>query len=262
MNINRLATRALNRLYFCLHGESPENIRQNLLNQTAALHTLQSAFIARSEYNDIIRVQHWQDLPNLPTDKDTSDLAALFQQHGSDKSSLHNYHLLYGWILKNRRSHSIRLLEIGLGTNNVNIPSNMGLAGRPGASLRAFRDWAPNAAVFGADIDRQILFEEPRIRTRFVDQTAPDTLRQLKTDFGTNFDLIIDDGYHRPVAGFPTVLECTDMLAQVGTIIVEDIDESDIPLWQLFAVALRGELKARLWKMRTQHACVIQKAKP
>lgn len=261
MKYNRLTTRLLNRLFFYLQGESPENIRQNLLNQTSALQTLQSAVLANPVLNSVARVQHWTHLPKSSiSHTDTSDLGALFQQHGSDKSSLHNYHLLYGWILKDRRVHPIKLLEIGLGTNNPNIPSNMGQSGRPGASLRAFRDWAPAASVFGADIDRDILFEESRIRTTFVDQTDPETLHALKTAFGCNFDLIIDDGYHRPVAGFPTVLTCKDMLSNSGTIIVEDIDDSDIPLWQLFAIAMKDELNTQLWKMKTQNACVIRKA--
>ena len=67
------------------------------------------------------------------------------------------------------------IFEIGLGTNYKNIVSNMGINGKPGASLRAFRDYCPNASVFGADIDKRILFEEERIKTFYVDQTDPVT---------------------------------------------------------------------------------------
>ena len=71
---------------------------------------------------------------------DTEELRALFQKYGSDKSTGHNYHLLYSWLLAPKRGEDLSMLEIGLGTNNIDVPSNMGLEGRPGASLRAFRD--------------------------------------------------------------------------------------------------------------------------
>ena len=93
------------------------------------------------------------------------ELAELFNRHGSDKSSRHNYHLLYAPLLAPRRRNRLHLLEIGIGTNNPDVVSTMGASGKPGASLRAFRDFCPQAQVFGADIDRRILFEEDRIRT-------------------------------------------------------------------------------------------------
>ena len=62
-------------------------------------------------------------------------LKLLFNKFGSDKSTAHNYHHLYGEILKNRDDISY-VLEIGLGTNNLDVVSNMGTQGKPGASLR------------------------------------------------------------------------------------------------------------------------------
>src|SRR5262245_6768000 len=56
----------------------------------------------------------------------TQELAALFNRYGSDKSSAHNYHLLYAPLLASRRRDRLRLLEIGIGTNNSDVVSNMG----------------------------------------------------------------------------------------------------------------------------------------
>src|SRR5437868_3571150 len=89
-------------------------------------------------------------------------LKELFDFHGSDKAQHHDYHHLYGTILENRASISA-VFEIGLGTNNEDVVSNMGSSGRPGSSLRAFRDFLPTAKIFGADVDRRILFSEDRI---------------------------------------------------------------------------------------------------
>jgi hypothetical protein len=73
-------------------------------------------------------------------------LKALFDEHGSDKANVHGYHPLYAAILDDP-SAALSVLEIGLGTNNTDVASNMGAAGRPGASVRAFRDFLPNAAI-------------------------------------------------------------------------------------------------------------------
>ena len=40
----------------------------------------------------------------------------------------------------------------------------MGIKGKPGASVRAFRDYFDKAIIYGADIDSKILFFEKRIK--------------------------------------------------------------------------------------------------
>ncbi len=107
-------------------------------------------------------------------------LKSLFNRYGSDKSQRHDYHHVYGRILS--KPDQVRtILEIGLGTNNTDVVSNMGESGKPGISLRAFRDFASQAKVFGADIDSRILFEEDRIQTYWVDQTDLSSFTQLET---------------------------------------------------------------------------------
>jgi len=174
-------------------------------------------------------------LPMLPdSNSDIQELGALFEQHGSDKSTLHNYHRIYGSILAAKRFGELNILEIGLGSNNLDVPSNMGVWGKPGASLRAFRDWAPKAHIIGADVDRRILFSEPRISTFWVDQTdctSLDALAERLKD--TKFDLIIDDGLHLPHANFNTLYALLRLLDERGIFVVEDIEHSHAPFWQL-----------------------------
>jgi 23S rRNA U2552 (ribose-2'-O)-methylase RlmE/FtsJ len=93
-----------------------------------------------------------------------------------------------------------------MGSNNLDVVSNMGAGGRPGASLRAFRDFLPNAQIYGADIDDSILFQENRIKTFPVDQLNPEALSRLGELIPDNyFDLIIDDGLHAPDANVNTL---------------------------------------------------------
>ncbi|MFO1248273.1 MAG: hypothetical protein U1E93_08650 [Alphaproteobacteria bacterium] len=165
---------------------------------------------------------------------DTEDLRALFQKYGSDKSTGHNYHLLYAWLLSSRRQGDFSMLEIGLGTNNIDVPSNMGLEGKPGASLRSFRDWAPRGKIYGADVDKRVLFAEERIETFYVDQTKPAVLAELAARFApASFDMIIDDGLHNSEANLNTLLFALPLIKPDGAVVIEDIGFGDLPYWQI-----------------------------
>ena len=163
------------------------------------------------------------------------ELRSLFDRYGSDKATTHNYHLLYGAILAERDS-IIALLEVGLGTNNLDVLSNMGIDGKPGASLRAFRDFLPKARIYGADVDRRILFSEERISTFFVDQTDPGSFVGVADAVDGGFDLIIDDGLHSPHANLATLLFALERLKIGGWFVVEDIAASALPVWQVVAL--------------------------
>ena len=160
------------------------------------------------------------------------ELKALFDQYGSDKASTHDYHLVYGAVLC--ESLAIKnILEIGLGTNNLDIASNMGEYGKPGASLRAFRDFCQNAEIYGADIDKRILFSEERIKTFFVDQTDAETFRQLKKELPESFDLVIDDGLHSPNANIATLDFGLQVIKINGWVIIEDIRVESLSIWKV-----------------------------
>lgn len=172
-------------------------------------------------------------------------LKILFDQYGSDKAQPHNYHHLYGAILSNP-SAIANVLEIGLGTNNEDVVSNMGQDGRPGASLRAFRDFLPNARIFGADIDERILFREDRIETFHVDQTDLHSIDLLGKSLQVDFDLIIDDGLHSPNANLATMILGLPKLKRGGYLIIEDIHPSHLPVWHVVAASLPTRYKPTL----------------
>ena len=205
-------------------------------------------------------VESLDEFHEIAEDKDCKDLAELFALYGSDKSTTHNYHLIYGQILYGRRHQPLNILEIGLGTCNTDVPSNMGSQGKPGASVRAFRDWATNATVVGADIDRRVLFSEERIVTYFVDQTDPETLRELAQRFQKNsFDLFIDDGLHNTWANFNTLSIGLDLIKSNGAIVIEDISESYLPAWQAASIILDKDYYCRLIRTRNAYVCLIRK---
>jgi SAM-dependent methyltransferase len=172
-------------------------------------------------------------------------LGRLLTKHGSDKATKHNYHLLYAHILNPKTTTS--LLEIGLGTNNTDVPSHMGEGGSPGASLRAFRDYLPGAEIYGADIDERILFQEPRIKTFKVDQTEPASLGRIVSG---PFDLIIDDGLHAPHANLATLGFALRKLKPNGWVVIEDITPRALPIWQVVDRLLRDSFTTYLIEAR------------
>jgi SAM-dependent methyltransferase len=175
---------------------------------------------------------------------DSTALAMLFNRYGSDKATLHAYHHVYAKLLNPTTATAV--LEIGLGTNYTDVVSTMGVAGKPGASLRAFRDYLPLASIYGADIDRRVLFAEDRINTFFVDQTAPATLGELDAHIGEDFDLIVDDGLHSPNANIATLNFALSRLKPGGWFVVEDARPSTACVWQVVTALLPSVYSAYL----------------
>tara|TARA_Y100001968_G_scaffold325483_1_gene366800 strand:+ start:1230 stop:2090 length:861 start_codon:yes stop_codon:yes gene_type:complete len=166
-------------------------------------------------------------------------IAELLNINGSDKATKHDYFWVYGKILKERYEIS-KILEIGLGTNNTDVISNMGNDGTPGASLRAFKSFCPNAQIYGADIDKRILFEEERIKTFYLDQTKLDSFTELSKHIGNDFDLIIDDGLHEPLANIYTLTFALTHIRDNGWIVIEDIFPAALPVWENIGYIFKG----------------------
>jgi SAM-dependent methyltransferase len=186
------------------------------------------------------------------------ELKALFNFHGSDKATDHDLHTIYGPILSNRDAIE-GVLEIGLGSNNLDVISNMGGTGQPGASLRAFRDFLPRAQIFGADIDRRVLFAERRIATFWVDQTKLETFSSLSEKLPTELDLIIDDGLHAPNANLAVLIFALNRLRKGGWLVIEDILPSALPLWQLVAWMLHAQYERHIAIDRTRLVFLVQR---
>lgn len=173
-------------------------------------------------------------------------ISFLCDRYGSDKGSLTHDGHPYPWPahtyadyyfqLFGHAKHTIRkVFECGLGTNNPHLASSMGVKGKPGASLRVWRDFFPNAMVYGADIDRDILFSEERIKTFYVDQLNPGAIAHLWQEIGeSNFDLMIDDGLHTFEAGSTLFTHSIDRLSETGVYIIEDVGLYDLMQYKQF----------------------------
>lgn len=230
---------------------------ENYTNDHGALEALTSL---AKESSSLSRISLNEYLGTSSDDEDTAELGRLMTKYGSDKATKHDYYRLYAHILKSKRNQPIKTFEIGLGTNDTDVPSNMGVDGKPGASLRGLRDWAPSAEVFGADVDRGCLFEEDRIKTFFVDQTELATLSELAAKFQPKFfDLIIDDGLHNTHANFNTLNWALPLIKDDGVIVIEDIVGKYLESWEIAASLLSDKWNCRLIKCRTEWVFVVSK---
>ena len=154
-------------------------------------------------------------------------LTELMNLYGSDKggkNNHHNYSDYYSELFFNKRKDIKNFLEIGLGTNDESMPSNMGKEGVPLASLKAWKDFFINANIYGADIDKNILKNEDRIKTFFVDQTNPETIYSMFKNIGVDkFDVILEDGLHEYNANICFFENSIEFLSDTGIYIIEDI---------------------------------------
>ena len=110
----------------------------------------------------------------------------------------------------------------------MEVPSNMGTDGVPLASLRAWRDYFKNANIYGADIDKNILKDEERIKTFYVDQTNPKSIKDLFNKIeNKKFDIILEDGLHEFNANICFFENAISSLSDDGTYIIEDVYYKD-----------------------------------
>ena len=149
---------------------------------------------------------------------------------GSDKGGgWHNYTLVYNELLKGIKNNAKNVFELGLGTTNLHIPSNMGASGTSGASLKGWKQYFKNANIYGADIDKDILFEEERIKTFYCDQTSPESIKELWNNFPKiKFDFILEDGLHTYDANICFLENSLHKVKKGGFYVIEDILVSDI----------------------------------
>jgi hypothetical protein len=165
-----------------------------------------------------------------------NEISILCDKYGSDKGYLdfekptpfgwksHSYSEIY-FDLFNLKKDEIKLVfECGIGSNNPNMSNNMTVSGKPGASLRVWNDYFKNALIFGADIDKSILFSEGRIKTFHVDQLKEESIKSLWDNVNeNNFDIIIDDGLHSYEGNLTMFLNSFDKLKKGGIYVIEDV---------------------------------------
>ncbi len=158
-------------------------------------------------------------------DKYGTDKGGDVNRNISKKEELNNYTPLYQKLFSRDKNNYRLVFEVGIGSNNLDTPSNMGSNGKPGASLYMWQEYFPNAEIFGADIDKRILFNENRIKTYFVDQYSVESIKKMWLEIDRkNFDIIIDDGIHDYKGNINFFENSIQYLKKGGLYIIEDVN--------------------------------------
>ncbi len=179
--------------------------------------------------------------------KTPTTLCRIMHTLGSDKGGggTHNYTTLYSLLFEKIRNEPIYIFEMGIGTNYLDVPSSMGIHGKPGASLRGWTQYFPNAYVYGADVDSRILFQEENISTFYCDQTKESSIHELFANQlqGMEFDIMIDDGLHAFEANYTLLRNSIKYLRKNGFYIIEDLPPYAAQKFQDILEYLKHDLK-------------------
>jgi len=197
-----------------------------------------SNFVPKKWSATLQTLSEWNSIEIAYTNNSRPKLNEIFARFNTDKGSLnprrndHAYADFYDSIFFLSR-HTLRnVLEIGIGSNNADVKGFMGVDATPGASLRVWREYFPNARIYGADIDSRILFEEDRIKTFYVDQTDKNSVLSLweniNIEGSTEFELIVDDGLHTFEAATTLLRNSLNKLSLGGVYAIEDLEFHDI----------------------------------
>ena len=166
----------------------------------------------------------------------STPLCEIMERYGSDKGRVngygwHTYTPVYHTLFKDRRTEPLKVFELGIGSIDPNIESNMLCAnGKPGASLRGWEEYFPNALIYGGDIDTKTLFRTERIKTFYIDQLNGPIIRNVFDIIG-ELDIIVEDGLHTFEANVCFFENTIGNLSKNGVYIIEDILSSTLPLW-------------------------------
>ena len=162
-------------------------------------------------------------------------LTKLAEKYGTDKCPPYeSYTPYYDKLFKGLRIKS--LLEIGIGYPETmeHIPGY-----KIGASLRMWRDYFPEAMIWGADIRPDTMFTEDRIKTILCDQSKKKSLLKMIKAIGKQ-DVIIDDGSHITEH---QILSAKTLLPYTKLYIIEDVKEPNKILKEFPDATVKSFLK-------------------
>ena len=158
----------------------------------------------------------------------TDELTVMAEKYGSDKcpSILHSYTPVYNNLFKDIRNTTKSVLEIGIGYFEM-MSEIVGETYKPGASLRMWRDYFPNANIYSCDIVEEVIFQDERIRTWLGNQRQPASLENLIKNIQETgpetIDVIIDDGSHLITDQVISFITLWKHLSPGGLYIIEDV---------------------------------------
>jgi hypothetical protein len=140
----------------------------------------------------------------------------VFSRHQTDKS-MHNYGHIYSYLLGRLQLDPLSILEIGVWE---------------GGSLRAWEELFPYATIVGVDKDfERRKYATDRSVVEIANASDEEKMNRIADSHGP-FDVVIDDGSHRPNDVRAAFHVLWPHLAFGGVYIIEDLDVAWNPEYQ------------------------------
>lgn len=164
----------------------------------------------------------------------TTPLCRIAYKYGTDKCPQikHCYTPFYYEMFSAKREKVKKVLELGIGRfRNMQdkewvYDEILKRTYHKGASLKMWRDFFPNAMIYGADVRPETMFGDNRIKTFLCDERKKEDLVALIKETGSDIDLVIDDASHKvddQIFASSTILP---LLNTGATYIIEDVGHS------------------------------------
>ena len=154
----------------------------------------------------------------------------------TDKSYTHQYLQVYEALFEPIRTRVTNVLEIGI---------------MRGDSHRLWRDYFPNAQIYGLDVVNACggLENEERMSIFFRDAYNEESIDLLKD---VQFDVIIDDGPHTLDSMLWAANRYARLLSPNGILVIEDIPD---PRWlDLISQVVDHDIKSQMYAIDRRNA--------
>jgi hypothetical protein len=155
-------------------------------------------------------------------------LCKLAFKYGTDKCPKirHSYTPFYYELFKDRREKVKKVLEIGIGFKRNNRGKQYEFY-QVGGSIMMWRDFFPNAEVYGIDIVPSTLIKGERLHTYLCDQSSKEQLEDLIKKIGSDIDIVIDDGSHIHQHQVFTTRVLMPLLQKDVIYLIEDVEYTE-----------------------------------
>ena len=136
-------------------------------------------------------------------------------KNGTDKSR-HSY----------KNMSYLDLYDKHFNTNRFNVKTFVEIGVLNGDSLRMWKEYFPNATIYGIDIDpRCTINEDERIKILIGDQNDDEFLLKIKKEI-PNIDILLDDGSHITTHQIKTFNYLYENINKNGFYAIEDLRNS------------------------------------
>ena len=143
----------------------------------------------------------------------------------ADDTARHNYTTYYHELFAPIRESTRAVFELGIFMGN---------------SLRMWRDYFPNATIYGADVDPATCFTEERIITKCFDEREVVPGSPLMAEWPL-FDIMIDDALHTHADNVKFFYSARHKLRSGGIYVIEDLREDELSLFHATADGVTAE---------------------